>query len=374
MNRYEYIEYGQKIIKDLKECGKHIILYGNGSIGNYVYGVLKNYCNISGYCVSDNVSHEDTFNGLPVFEVSKIPYARNDCKILLTLDSKHWEPAKELLSKNDFVDYAPFSVEQQNALLSFYYQDLFLEHSIDMESKIIEINGVMMRNPFLLDEIDYKAVFIEMNDLVMGDILNDNSLWSEGPYLYGNVDLAKGDVVFDCGANLGLFSCIAASKGCISYAFEPTERLYNALNNYISLYNHKIIPCNYALSDKNGFIDFAISREWDVANTFVTDKNNSIVPVEGYSEFVRVKTTTIDHFVQENNIERVDFIKADIEGAERFMLKGAKETLLRFAPRLSICTYHFKDDPQVLEEIIKSANPNYIIEHRWKKLYAYVKK
>ena len=43
-----------------------------------------------------------------------------------------------------------------------------------------------------------------------------------------------------------------------------------------------------------------------------------------------------------------------------------------FAPKLAICTYHYNDDPQVLEEIILKANANYIVKHKWKKLYAYV--
>ena len=83
-----------------------------------------------------------------------------------------------------------------------------------------------------------------------------------------------------------------------------------------------------------------------------------------------VDVTTIDRFISEKGIERVDFIKADIEGAERLMLAGAKETLRRFAPNLAVCTYHFDDDPQVLEALIKDANPNYRVVHKWKKLFA----
>ena len=78
------------------------------------------------------------------------------------------------------------------------------------------------------------------------------------------------------------------------------------------------------------------------------------------------------HGSPHDGLERVDFIKADIEGAERLMLKGAQETLRRFAPKLSICTYHLPDDKEVLEALIKQANPHYVIEHRWQKLYAHV--
>ncbi len=83
---------------------------------------------------------------------------------------------------------------------------------------------------------------------------------------------------------------------------------------------------------------------------------------------------TLDNWVKENGIERIDFIKADIEGAERNMLCGAKEILKRFEPKLAICTYHLPDDKEVLEKIVLEANPNYKVEHKYKKMYAYVPK
>ncbi|MDE6112533.1 MAG: FkbM family methyltransferase, partial [Bacteroidales bacterium] len=85
-----------------------------------------------------------------------------------------------------------------------------------------------------------------------------------------------------------------------------------------------------------------------------------------------IAVTTIDAFVKEHDLQRVDFIKADIEGAERDMLRGARETLKRFAPKLAICTYHLPDDPQVLEQIIKDANPDYTVVHTLHKLMAMV--
>ncbi|MBC7511992.1 MAG: FkbM family methyltransferase, partial [Ferruginibacter sp.] len=55
-------------------------------------------------------------------------------------------------------------------------------------------------------------------------------------------------------------------------------------------------------------------------------------------------TVSIDDFVRLNKIEKVDFIKMDIEGAEPLALKGSIETIKRFRPKLAIATYHSMKD------------------------------
>jgi hypothetical protein len=54
------------------------------------------------------------------------------------------------------------------------------------------------------------------------------------------------------------------------------------------------------------------------------------------------------------------------------MLRGATGVLRDFAPRLALCTYHLSDDPQVLEQIVLDANPEYKITHKYLKMYSYV--
>jgi hypothetical protein len=71
-------------------------------------------------------------------------------------------------------------------------------------------------------------------------------------------------------------------------------------------------------------------------------------------KFNNFKTMTLDSFVKECGIERVDFIKIDAKGSEREIIKGAKETIKRFKPKMAIAAYHLPDDKKVIPELVLS--------------------
>jgi hypothetical protein len=68
---------------------------------------------------------------------------------------------------------------------------------------------------------------------------------------------------------------------------------------------------------------------------------------------------TLDSFCKEYNVERVDFIKIDAEGSEREIIKGAKETIKRFKPKMAIAAYHLPDDKKVIPELVLSIRNDY---------------
>ena len=157
------------------------------------------------------------------------------------------------------------------------------------------------------------------------------------------------------------------SRGGAIYAFEPVAETFAILQKTAEL-NPNIIPVNKGLSNKIESVPLFINTEGNTGG-------NSLMDHEADSNFENagsVEVTSIDDFVRENNLPRVDFIKADIEGFERHMLEGAQETLRTFAPKLALCTYHLPDDPEVLESLIKKANPKYNVVQKRKKLFASV--
>jgi FkbM family methyltransferase len=193
----------------------------------------------------------------------------------------------------------------------------------------------------------------------------------EGPYGYTDgtfdVTVKKNDVVIDAGAWIGDFSAYAAYKGATSYAFEPVNEVFQLLSktkklNNINDWRGGIYPVQKGLSDSEREIEISICSG-GAQSSIVIDRDFS---------GGKISVTTIDKFVEENKLERVDFIKADIEGAERDMLRGAANVLKTFAPKLALCTYHLPDDPEVLEQIIKEANPDYTVVQMRHKLFACV--
>src|SRR5262249_32601828 len=72
---------------------------------------------------------------------------------------------------------------------------------------------------------------------------------------------------------------------------------------------------------------------------------------------ISISVLRIDDVVDQLGLSRVDFLKSDIEGAERHALVGAQKTLQKFGPRMALCIYHLPDDPEVITNIAHELFP-----------------
>ena len=69
----------------------------------------------------------------------------------------------------------------------------------------------------------------------------------------------------------------------------------------------------------------------------------------------KIEADSIDSIVKEPGT----FIKMDVEGAELEALKGAKNTILKYTPKLAISVYHLKEDLITIPQYILSVNEKY---------------
>lgn len=170
---------------------------------------------------------------------------------------------------------------------------------------------------------------------------------SSSMYLYGVLEhmaevrltrflihtLADDDVFFDIGANFGFYSLLAAEfiKAGRICAFEPVPYVFEGLaKNAVAAGN--IQPVNSAVSDRVGVLDFDQAPECrHTGSSF--DEENFRVPGAPLFAFTKIKvpTTTIDEFRAQSGLVPT-MIKIDVEGAEKLVIAGARETLACAAP------------------------------------------
>jgi FkbM family methyltransferase len=359
------------------------VIYGAGNQARVVLDLCK-FLHKKVMCIvtkEHNRTRIPFYDSLPIYTVDAFPkYMQKDSyDVIIAVHEKYNDEILQICHSRKFKNiFFSECWEQANVFLkSFFYEEYFTFHGAEMRYDERNRQYIEYTNDQCIyklswpqaDKIFWNNIAGELHDIVLPSIFYDFAYLCEGPYELRDVYVRKGDVVFDLGANVGLFSGVAAARvggGGKVYAFEPTPLTLEYLRENLSFYDN-VMVCPYAVNDKKGKDHFHINN--DFANNKALGKN-SLLPVPGFIA-VEVDTISLDAFVEEHHIERVDFIKADIEGAERLMLQGARNVLRRFAPKLSLCTYHLPDDPQVMEQLILEANPGYHVAHGRYKLYAH---
>ena len=141
--------------------------------------------------------------------------------------------------------------------------------------------------------------------------------------------VSKGDTIFDIGANIGWYSNHLSKKIPTStiYAFEPIPEIFAQIKRNMELNQAKnIILNNFAFSDSKQILTFFYSPSITGASSSVNITANSSMME------LKCEANTIDNFVKEKNILKLDFIKCDVEGAEFMVYKGGAETINKYKP------------------------------------------
>jgi FkbM family methyltransferase len=150
------------------------------------------------------------------------------------------------------------------------------------------------------------------------------------------VKAKEGDVVIDAGGCYGdtaLYFAHEAGENGRVYSFEFLPENLEIFERNISLnpeLSHRIHLVKMPLWSKSGEQLFVEG----------TGPGTRVSPNASRPDAARLETITIDDMVRSEKLDRVDFIKMDIEGAELESLRGAENTIRQFRPKLAISVYH----------------------------------
>ena len=174
--------------------------------------------------------------------------------------------------------------------------------------------------------------FKKLNNLTAENVSNRNV---EPELLWIGEYLDKNAVVLEIGANVGayLYQLGKTLPGENIYAFEPNKNLFLRLKRLFPKMH--IVPV--ALSDENTTAGLKVpiikGQEIPSRGTLNTsylekDEEKSVTQL--------VEVMKLDDWSERKKLQRIDFIKIDVEGNEMRTVRGAKQTILKFRPTLMV--------------------------------------
>lgn len=234
--------------------------------------------------------------------------------------------------------------------------NLYKEDKIDVKEysrKIFEIHEILLQYPDLINESMIEKLEIT-NKNIIAYINKDNkiikmtinsldsaavpvSIMNFGEYESEELDMSlkilnlleKDSITFDVGANLGWYTLniLKDVETRKVYCFEPIKETYEKLDENLKLNgmgNYEVYNCG--LYKKNEVLEFF----YDV----VASGASSMADLRELDTTKKVtcKVIRLDDFVKENKINRIDFIKCDVEGSELFVYEGGIESIKKFKP------------------------------------------
>ena len=205
----------------------------------------------------------------------------------------------------------------------------------------------------LVRMIYYKSPYVEQNDL--------------------NVFLSfcrTESVIFDIGANTGLYSLSSASihDQARIFSFEPNPVNLNRLRYNIQLNpftNLEVAP--FAVGDQSTEIEFHVLKDDKLSDTSSAVKDFSHSSYRGEKEWksIKVKQVTIDEYVKDQSLDRLDLLKIDVEGYEINVIEGGMESFKRFKPIIMLESFLDKEKRAYFNDLAKALNYTiyFISEH-----------
>jgi FkbM family methyltransferase len=142
--------------------------------------------------------------------------------------------------------------------------------------------------------------------------------------------IKPGDVVLDIGANIGWYSISIPlkCKGASVYSFEPIQSSFNLLKKNLKMNNlNSDNAYNIGFANENKTVKFYFDVKFAMASSMANLRQDEATVTE------ECEVKKLDDFVSATpSLNRIDFIKCDVEGSELFVFQGGYEIIKKYKP------------------------------------------
>ncbi len=145
----------------------------------------------------------------------------------------------------------------------------------------------------------------------------------------------RSEYILDLGANTGVFSLIAKAVNPESkvYAFEPVQRVFKKLKQNVALNSYDVVCVDKAVSN---FAGKAFIYDTNAEHILSVTVNYNYLPPTVKVQEVEIETITLNNYLKETKIPKVDLMKIDVETHEPEVLEGFSDYLDKYRPTMLI--------------------------------------
>lgn len=328
----------------LKTTDKKIVMYGMGNGADKILAVCGRFgIEVCDFFASDGFVRGHSFHSKTVLSYSAVKekYGSENIIVLLSFASSLpdvMENIRRIASECEF--YAPDVPVCDGALFDRAFFDenekkirTAYELLCDEESREIYKNVILYK---LTGKIDYLDKAISDKDSVYRELLNAKEFEN-----VADLGAYNGDTIRE------LIPYSPSLKKV--FALEPDRRSFRKLSEYCDTLvsgSPEIIKINSAAWSEDAILNFG-----DEGN-----RNSGICASGKGAKRLEVKACSLDDILCG---ERVDYIKYDVEGAEKEALEGSKTAILSHHPKLLVSAYHRSEDIFALPLQIHALRPDY---------------
>lgn len=214
-----------------------------------------------------------------------------------------------------------------------------------------------------------------------------NEIFQNNCYLKYGIKLGKNAVVFDVGANIGLFSLYIQNlhKDSTIYSFEPIPPIYEILKKNVELYNLNNKIFNIGLSDKNitekfTYYPFATvlsgkfanaEEEFNTVHNHMSGYDQDQVSQEYLDDLINYRLSTEDYnvkleslsnIIDKENVDKIDLLKIDVEKSELEVLRGINNNHWKLIKQLVIEVHDINSNLEKISTLLTEKGFTYIID------------